>query len=69
MSSRRAASGGPGQGEKTAGIGERAAIDFGFPAKDAPDNVRIEADHREAASRGAAFDGFEQKNPPHAARR
>ena len=59
----------PGARCKTAGIGKRAAIDLGFPARNAPENVGIEADHREAASRGAAFDGFKQKNPARTARR
>ena len=46
------------------GIFERAAIDLGPPAMDAPDDIRIEANHRVAAPRGAAFDRFEQEDAP-----
>ena len=43
------------------GVGQRRAIDLGRFAVGAPDQVRLEADDRIAAARGAAFDGFEQE--------
>src|SRR5208283_4738050 len=43
------------------GGAQRVSIDRGARALDAENHVRVEADHRVAAARGAAFDRLEQK--------
>ena len=49
-------------------VGQRVAIDLGLVADGAKEHVGVEADHRIAAARGAAFDRFEQEGSRRRAR-
>ncbi len=62
ISARRLASGARSSGSNRCEIG--AAGDGGRAVPAAPDQVRIEADHRVAAADGAALDRFEQEGRP-----
>ena len=49
-------------GGKGVAVAQGVAVDLRLAAGDAEDHVGIEADHRITATRGAAFDGFQQEN-------